>query len=102
MFFLEAVLGRTALGHDPHLLGHFGAGDDGVGRVVGPEDLGGEFVPHPVLDVAEAPVQRVLQMFGSGGHTTTVSRKKTVQTVMWQTEDILNNSVSERRRKIAS
>ena len=59
VLLLEAVLGGALGRHDLHLLGDLGAGDDGVRRVVRPEDLVGEFLAHPVLHVAPAAVERV-------------------------------------------
>ena len=92
VLLLEAVLGRTPGGHDLHLLADLGAGDDGVRRVVRPEDLGGEFLAHPVLHVAPAAVERVAKVFRSGGHIWTVAREPLGETVMWQTQAILSGA----------
>ena len=86
VLLLEAVLGGTAGGHDPHLLVDLGAGDHRVRRVVRPEHLIGEFVAHPVLHIPEASVQRVAKMLGRGGHISTVARRTGSQTVMCRTE----------------
>ena len=74
----ERVGGGTERGHDPHLLGHLGAGDHRVRRVVRAEEVLGHRGPHPVLHVAPTPVQGVAQMFGSAcrvwRHNPTVTR----------------------------
>ena len=59
VILLEAVLGSASGGHDPQLLGDFGPGDDGVRRVVRPEDLVGQFLANGVLHVAPAAVEGV-------------------------------------------
>ncbi len=59
VFLLEPVFGRPVRGHDLQLFRHLGAGDDGVRRVVRPEDLAGEFLPHLVLHIAPAAVEGV-------------------------------------------
>jgi hypothetical protein len=80
VLLLEPVLGGALGGHDLQLLRDLGAGDDGVRRVVRSEDLGGEFLAHPVLHVAPASVQRVPKMFGSRGHEWTVARERAMKT----------------------
>ena len=85
VFFAEAVLGGPVGRHDLHLLRHFGAGDDGVGRVVRPEDFGGKFGAHGVLDISPTAVEGVAQVLRSGGHGMKVSPRGIRQTRMWQT-----------------
>ena len=93
VFLLEAVLGGPLGGHDPHLLGDLGAGDDGVGRVVRFEDLGGELLAHPVLHIAPAAVQRVADMVDGGGHIRTVARGALLETMTLQTQANLSEPV---------
>ena len=92
VFLLESVLSRTPGRHDLQLLGNLGACDDGVRRVVGAEDLVGQFVAHTVLHVAPASVEGVANVIRSGGHYLTVARDAPPQTVMSQTQAILTSS----------
>jgi hypothetical protein len=92
MLLLEAVLGGPVGGHDPHLLVDLRAGNDGVRRVMRFEDLGGEFLSHPVLHVSPAAVEGIADVIGGGRHISTVSRESGRETVMWQTQAILSRS----------
>ena len=77
VLLVESLVGDARGGDELHLLGHLGAGQNRVRRVVRAELFTRQPFPRLVLHLAPTPVQRVAQIFGSTfrfwRHNSTVS-----------------------------